>query len=291
MKKFFGSLITIMFVLALFTAPAMAGWFSPVEVDGHYTLNAPSFSHSESVSIWGWGNDNAEAIASGNAGGTVDTHGVGLFYVKEKGELNAFDISNTHTFAKDFGLTSISGACAYTEGEVTAKGEVYGLSLGMVENDVYVDGYVDQASNANENWGQTFANGGNESRASFLASKSESECGIFWVRETTSIGANAMTKGGTLVTVDPFGSHRSAYATTGNMTKINSCNLEQASVYGAGRVSVGAGNGMAFAGGTAHFQYNGSTFGMGGATVNAAIHTAGNYSSANVSGSSFAISH
>lgn len=201
------------------------------------------------------------------------------------------------SYAKDYGLESKAGAGAVIESDrhdgfikVEAMGlegcdETAYTNLGVggnlyQENEAGETGYNDGTS----------AQGGNSSGLGFYAGKSDSDSGQtysilgyeFGGAEVymKGIEGKAITKGSTEVSVDPYGNHRSAYATTSNMSKVNFDNLQESNVWGGGGVGAAAVKGSTFAAGNASFNYNGYTAGNGDATVKAKINTSYNGSSA-----------
>jgi hypothetical protein len=213
----------------------------------------------------------------------------------ETGKMTGHSYSNAWSYSKDYGLTSKAGAGASFKGDAFSKGTAEGDGCGpeIVKSDLYVEGEVKQMNYAGETgYSAGGISGGNESGGSFKAVDSDFKIGNGYVSDENYVSGSAVTKGFTNVSIDPYGNNRSISGITGNFVSITSPDtISQANVYGNGGLNGVISNGSSFAGGNVSFNYAGSTFGAGGAMLNASVVTSGNSTTATVSGSSVAFSN
>lgn len=290
-KSLFIALFAVMMMVA---APAMAGWY--VQVDGHAAGYAADPDSSYAVSNWGWGNDNASANANGGGGFVVDTFAQGLGYAVQDIDAYAKGISDTCTYAFDFGTTSMAGAVAKTKGFADAGGEAYGFLGSKVEGFVFFEGTLSQSNNANEvNYpGNQFVAAGNESFMSYYAEDGFKDYGgLFWsAKDGAKICGEAITKGNSFVSIDYTGDHRSVVANTETSSHFDTSERGDAAyMRGSGGVMGQVTNQYgAVAGGAANFNYTAKATdsARGAANLNAQINKTSGSTTVKVSASSYA---
>jgi len=188
------------------------------------------------------------------------------------------------SWAKDYGMLSKAGAGAVINGD-WCDVSVIGIGFGLAGDpettltEVGIGGHIFQKNGAGETgWPEgTYAEGENKSELSFYANKYDQDIGQsgWFIIDlpgafdiTGGVEGSAIVKGKTEVRVQPYGSHRSAFATTQNSAEINFENYT-GGIGGYGNVSAAAIKGGSFAAGAAGFGYNGINNGNGIATVDA----------------------
>jgi hypothetical protein len=214
----------------------------------------------------------------------------------EIGSVYAWNTSNTWSFAKDFGMTSLAGAGASTEGGAISSGMAIGPDGcdELVDASASVGGYVSQHNEAGETGypGGDFVEGGSFSEAGYTATNFGSDAGSGFAVGMAAIHGEATTKGCTFVTIDPYGNHQSLFGSTNAMSNISVCGADiyDGTVSGNGYIAgqVSSRNGLTYGGGVSTFNYLGNISGSGNANLSVVINTGGNSSSVHVSGSSYA---
>lgn len=256
--------------------------------DVNIEANAHSYDYDYS-SKW---NDRAEAFASGNAGGTLDVHANGKFIAVSLGDLDADSDSFAKAWSKDTGLTSKAGAIAMTRGSADS----FGLAFGpfgcreYVDSALYVSGEVYQWNTAGETgYDAGFVEGSNQSGGSFYTFDRDYDHGKWSASDVNEVDGGMITVGGTKVSIDPYGNHRSFVGTTANMTKVKSGHLLGSNVYGNGYVRGVITKGGSYAGGTASFSYTGGTCGAGIAHLKGNVNHSKNHSSVSVKGKALSV--
>lgn len=297
-KSLFIALFAAMMMVA---APAMAGWFSPVEVDGYDYGFAADPDHSGSVSLWGHGNDNAVADALGGGGFEASTYALGLGYASESIDGFARGESDTWSYAKDYGKTSKAGAGAKIEGCAVVDAEAFGFfGYSHVEGYTFFAGSLSQANNANE-VGYAYGDGvsaGNNSFVSFdVATKGFEDTGFLFCSADgkDKIHGEALTLGKSEVTIDNTGDHRYVKAETFTKSEIDSsvCRTT-AFMSGAGGVNGQISNQYgAVAGGGAAFSYTSraTDSARGAASLDAQIRKTSGSTTVSVHSSSYATTY
>ena len=299
-------------------------------VDGYYQVFAADYDWSKSVSSYGndygfatgyygiGGEMNTYADAEGCTSELV-YHGKytglkALFdwrnWVREytpneafeQGFIYAKSKSKAFSWAKDSGLTSKAGAgIKADEGFVIIEGSAFGKDgdREMVQSRIVfgADFYQENAAKETGYYaGGVYA---------FNFSGLEFEAVTDWDTDINRNGVihfnsecytpDVKTIGKSEVTIDPYGSFRSIVAHTENMAYIEpiapDMTMRYANVYGSGGVGGIIGNGDAYAGGNANFNYTGYTNGQGQANLNAVVNTQGQATTAWVSGSSSAVAN
>ena len=230
----------------------------------------------------------------------------------QEGSIKAESEAKAWSWAKDYGLTSKAGAGIKAEdGYVRFEAWVSGRGGDdeSIRSQVLYGADFIQHNAANEiGYAAGGVSAGNESGLYFYGvtpyhdwSGLEMIASYFGLmRENYT--PDVITKGKSEVTIDPYGDYRSIVAHTENMSDISfpggsRCNpspsvyLQEANVWGNGNVNGVIGNGGAFAGGSASFNYSGYTNGSGSADMNAYVNTHGDTTKVFVSGSSRAVAN
>jgi len=278
----------------------------PRDAELNLTFQADRGAYMSSFSSTGYHgnyNDNASATADAFAGGNLNVDAnaagtskqltlVGWFFIFPIFDIEYVDnpaiadgfgtadgLGKAWTFTDDFGRTSTSKAGAYTFGSAFTAGSAIGKNgcRESVDSLVYVGGTVDQGNEAGETGysnGQGVS-GGNQSGGSFYAEDHDYVSGRGFAADTNYIEGGMLTKGNTVVSIDPYGNHRSIDAFTQNMVEVNAP-AGDSFVYGSGGVGGMSSKGNSFAGGNANFGYNGVTYGNGNSSLNANVNLNGN---------------
>jgi len=211
------------------------------------------------------------------------------------GQGKAYSESHAYTSATDHGMSSEAHASAITESNAWTEGVATGLQGGLetVDSTVWAGGSLYQNNYAAEvgyNNGQGVW-GFNESGGSFYAEDTGYDSGSGFAHDYNHISGKVKTAGNTLVTIDPYGYHRSFSAMTDNMVNIDvSRGLQNAGVHGNGQINGLSQNGATFAGGRAFFGYSGGTYGAGDANLSADIYTGQHSSSVEINGHAYSTS-
>lgn len=295
MKKYISLLAVLCMALFVFATPALAcdgPNCGPVTAVGNYSAQIYDHTFAFDKSIWGWGNDVAKAGGTGTVGGEVktyansaDTYTRFLFwnievpaYAFQQGFLAGNIDVTSWANAWDVGLTSGAYAGAKLEGSMLGEGLALGLSgcPEWVDGRLLIGGNIWQYNLAQEvgypNGQGIFAE--NFGGINFAAYENFYDSGNGLAVDADIICGEAITKGSSFVTIDPYGNHLSMFGKTENFSKVNtSGDLAYSNVYGNGQVSGMIGDNIGnFAGGTSAFSYDGNgTYGAGDAMLKASI--------------------
>lgn len=184
-------------------------------------------------------------------------------------------MSNTHVF--DSGTFSHASGIAHQESFGEAGAIAGGLGYkGVAKTQVgaQVHGEVFQWNEASESGhGDTGAFAANHSGAEYYGFANDAACdtGTFLWGSAAGVGLSgqAFTMGDSLVQVDPYGNHQSAYGRTGTFSfaDVKGEDLSDTHVFGSGIVATSAGVGHygngAYSTGFSGFTYDGSGVGFG----------------------------
>lgn len=285
----FKTKIATFIAAAMLAVPVMASAYD-YSVSENISFGAIGTDTAAATSIWGWGNDTANAGGFAGMTGDMSLSAASNYHVDVSGSFNGWGNVDANASAWDTGRTSGANASATGYGAASGQGTAYGMfGNDSASGQITFEGSLSQNTYAAETG---YSAGGIDAAQGGLLnweSVDNMNYSNSWGRDYISDSHSGMANinGGSYVNIDPSGSFRSIEGNT--YTNAYAPGNVDLTFGGGVGGSIQSYDGLGFAGGSAGYTVDTTdNYSHGNANLNAETYRSGSYTHTNVDASASA---